>query len=56
MRVAAERSAVQAAVEAVEIVPGVLGQRAEVLGGLALVLFEPWRFGADELVTSAIPA
>jgi predicted NBD/HSP70 family sugar kinase/biotin operon repressor len=56
MRVAAERSAVQAAVAAVEIVPGVLGQRAEVLGGLALVLFEPWRFGADELVTSAIPA
>jgi predicted NBD/HSP70 family sugar kinase len=55
MRVAAERSAVQAAVEAVEIVPGVLGQRAELLGGLALVLFEPWRFGADELVTSAIP-
>src|SRR3954453_22815454 len=56
MRVAAERSAVQAAVEAVEIVPGVLGQRAEVLGGLALVLFEPWRFGAADLVTSAIPA
>jgi len=56
MRVAAERSAVQAAVEAVEIVPGVLGHRAEVLGGLALVLFEPWRFGADELVRSAIPA
>jgi predicted NBD/HSP70 family sugar kinase len=55
MRVAAERSAVQTAVEAVEIVPGVLGQRAEVLGGLALVLFEPWRFGASELVTSAIP-
>jgi predicted NBD/HSP70 family sugar kinase len=55
MRVAAERSAVQAAVEAVEIVPGVLGQRAELLGGLALVLFEPWRFGADELVASAIP-
>jgi predicted NBD/HSP70 family sugar kinase len=55
MRVAAERSAVQTAVEAVEIVPGVLGQRAEVLGGLALVLFEPWRFGANELMTSAIP-
>jgi predicted NBD/HSP70 family sugar kinase len=55
MRVAAERSAVQAAIEAVEIVPGVLGQRAELLGGLALVLFEPWRFGADELVASAIP-
>jgi predicted NBD/HSP70 family sugar kinase len=54
MRVAAERSAVQTAVEAVEIVPGVLGQRAEVLGGLALVLFEPWRFGANELVASAI--
>jgi hypothetical protein len=33
----------------------VLGQRAEVLGGLALVLFEPWRFGTDELVASAIP-
>ena len=55
MRMAAERSAVQTAVEAVEIVPGVLGQRAEVLGGLALVLFEPWRFGANELLTSAIP-
>jgi predicted NBD/HSP70 family sugar kinase len=55
MRVAAERSAVQTAVEAVEIVPGVLGHRAEVLGGLALVLFEPWRFGASELLTSAIP-
>ena len=55
MRVAAERSAVQTAVEAVEIVPGVLGHRAEVLGGLALVLFEPWRFGANELLASAIP-
>src|SRR3954471_4624464 len=55
MRVAAERSAVQAAIEAVEIVPGVLARRAEVRGGLALVLFEPWRFGASELVTSAIP-
>jgi predicted NBD/HSP70 family sugar kinase len=55
MRVAAERSAVQTAVEAVEIVPGVLGHRAEVLGGLALVLFEPWRFGASDLLTSAIP-
>jgi predicted NBD/HSP70 family sugar kinase len=55
MRVAAERSAVQTAVRAVEIVPGVLGHRAEVLGGLALVLFEPWRFGANELVASAIP-
>jgi predicted NBD/HSP70 family sugar kinase len=55
MRLAAQRSAVQSAVEAVEIVPGVLGQRAEVLGGLALVLFEPWRFGANELLASAIP-
>jgi predicted NBD/HSP70 family sugar kinase len=55
MRVAAERSAVQAAIEAVEIVPGVLGHRAEVLGGLALVLFEPWRFGVSDLVTSVIP-
>jgi predicted NBD/HSP70 family sugar kinase len=55
MRVAAQRSAVQTAVDAVEILPGVLGHRAEVLGGLALVLFEPWRFGASELLTSAIP-
>jgi predicted NBD/HSP70 family sugar kinase len=55
MRVAAQRSAVQTAVDAVDIVPGVLGQRAEVLGGLALVLFEPWRFGANELLASAIP-
>jgi predicted NBD/HSP70 family sugar kinase len=54
MRVAAKRSAVQTAVDAVEIVPGVLGHRAEVLGGLALVLFEPWRFGAGEVVTSTI--
>jgi predicted NBD/HSP70 family sugar kinase len=56
MRGAVQRSAVRTAVEAVEIVPGVLGQRAEVLGGLALVLFEPWRFGASELVASAVPA
>src|SRR3954453_5256834 len=56
MRGAGEGSAVQIAVEAVEIVPGVLAQRAEVLVGLALVLFEPWRFGADELVASAILA
>jgi predicted NBD/HSP70 family sugar kinase len=55
MRLAAQRSAVQTAVEAVDIVPGVLGHRAEVLGGLALVLFEPWRFGANELLASAIP-
>jgi predicted NBD/HSP70 family sugar kinase len=55
MRVAAERSAVQTAVAAVEIVPGVLGHRAELLGGLALVLFEPWRFGATDLMTSVIP-
>lgn len=52
MRLAARRSAVQAAVDAVEIVAGELGERAEVLGGLALVLREPWRFGDQELIAA----
>lgn len=48
MRVAARRLAVRAAVDAVEIVPGVIGDRAEMLGGLALVVREPWRFADRE--------
>lgn len=44
MRTAVRRSAVRSAVDAVEIVPGILAERAEVLGGLALVLREPARF------------
>lgn len=49
MRTAVSRSAVQAAHEAAEIVAGSLGSDAEVLGGLLLVVTEPWRFGADGL-------
>ena len=40
MRVAAQRRAIPSAGEDVEIVAGVLGDRAEVLGAVALVLYE----------------
>jgi predicted NBD/HSP70 family sugar kinase len=40
MREAVERRAIPSAAEDVEIVPGVLGDRAELLGALALVLFD----------------
>ena len=55
MRTAVGRSAVQAAQEAVEIVPGSLGSDAEVLGGLLLVVTEPWRFGADHVLSRLGP-
>lgn len=51
LRTAVGRSAVQAAHDGVEIVSGSLGSDAEVLGGLLLVLTEPWRFGADGLLS-----
>jgi len=55
LRTAVSRSAVQAAHEAVEIVAGELGPDAEVLGGLLLVITEPWRFGADQLLSRLVP-
>ena len=55
LRTAVSRSAVQAAHEAVEIVGGELGPDAEVLGGLLLVITEPWRFGADQLLSRLVP-
>jgi predicted NBD/HSP70 family sugar kinase len=38
------RAAIPSAAEEVEVVPGVLGERAEMLGALALVLRAPDRF------------
>ena len=38
------RSAIRSAAETAEIVPGVLGERAELLGALALVLGDSDRF------------
>ena len=55
LRTAVGRSAVQAAQEAVEIVAGQLGPDAEVLGGLLLVVTEPWQFGADRLLGRLVP-
>lgn len=55
MRLAVERSAVRAAQESARIVEGRLGTSAEVLGGLLLVITEPWRFGADSLLSLLAP-
>ena len=43
LREAVRRNAIPSAVEDVEIVPGVLGERAELLGAVALVLHEAGR-------------
>jgi hypothetical protein len=40
MREAVRRRAISTAAEDVEVVPGVLGERAELLGAVALVLYE----------------
>lgn len=56
MRTAVSRSAVRTAAEKAEIVGASLGAEAEALGGLLLVLTEPWRFGADGIVSSFSPA
>jgi predicted NBD/HSP70 family sugar kinase len=50
MRTAVARSAVRTAAEQAVIVAASLGAEAEVLGGLLLVLTEPGRFGADNIV------
>jgi glucokinase-like ROK family protein len=44
LRHSVRRNAIPSAVERLEIVPGVLGERAEVLGALALVMHESDRF------------
>jgi predicted NBD/HSP70 family sugar kinase len=50
LRHAVHRNAIPSAVEDLEIVPGVLGERAELLGALALVLHESDRFVTPQLV------
>jgi len=49
LRQSARRNAIPSAVDRLEIVPGVLGERAELLGALALVMQEPDRFAIQEL-------
>jgi predicted NBD/HSP70 family sugar kinase len=51
LRVAVRRNALPSTVEQLEIVPGVLGERAEVLGALALVMHESDRFLTPRLPT-----
>ena len=47
------RNAIPSAVDDLEIVAGVLGERAELLGALALVMHESDRFIAPELISEA---
>jgi predicted NBD/HSP70 family sugar kinase len=49
IRASIERYALPAAASALEVVPGVLGERAEVLGAVALVVNDPERLGAFDL-------
>ena len=53
MREVVHRNAIPSAVADLEIVAGVLGERAEMLGALALVLRESDRFAGAELVEAA---
>jgi predicted NBD/HSP70 family sugar kinase len=53
LRETVRRNAIPSAVEDLEIVAGVLGERAELLGALALVMHEADRFVAPELLTEA---
>jgi predicted NBD/HSP70 family sugar kinase len=48
LRQALRRNAIPSMVEGLEIVPGVLGERAELLGALALVMHESERFSATQ--------
>ena len=48
LRQTVRRIAIPSAVEELEIVPGVLGERAELLGALALVAQESDRFATQE--------
>jgi predicted NBD/HSP70 family sugar kinase len=49
LRYAVRRNAIPSAIAGLEIVPGVLGERAELLGALALVMHESDRFFASPL-------
>jgi len=53
LRETVSRNAIPSAVEDLEIVPGVLGERAELLGALALVMHESDRFMSPELIAQA---
>ncbi len=53
MRETVRRNAIPSAIDDLEIVPGVLGERAELLGALALVMHESERFEAPELIPEA---
>ena len=53
LRETVRRNAIPSAVEDLEIVAGVLGERAELLGALALVMHESDRFMTPELVAQA---
>jgi predicted NBD/HSP70 family sugar kinase len=50
LRETARRNAIPSAGEALEVTGGVLGERAELLGALALVMHESERFAAPEVV------
>jgi predicted NBD/HSP70 family sugar kinase len=53
LREVVHRNAIPRAVEELEIVAGVLGERAEMLGALALVMHESERFADPELLQEA---
>ena len=53
LREEARRNAIPSAAGNLEIVPGVLGERAEMLGALALVMRESDRFSGSELMSEA---
>jgi predicted NBD/HSP70 family sugar kinase len=53
LRDTVHRNAIPSAVDDLEIVAGVLGERAELLGALALVMHESERFEAPELAQEA---
>jgi hypothetical protein len=53
LREVVRRNAIPSAVGDLEIVPGVLGERAEMLGALAVVMRESDRFSGSELLSEA---
>ena len=53
LRETVHRNAIPSAVEDLEIVAGVLGERAELLGALALVMHESDRFMTSDMVAQA---
>ena len=53
LREEARRNAIPSAADDVEIVAGVLGERAELLGALALVMHESDRFSTPSTLTEA---